>query len=48
MDATLADSYRFCGALSRREAKNFYYGFLLLPPAPAVDVCPVCLHAADG
>ena len=31
MDEALRASYRFCGALSRREARNFYYSFLLLP-----------------
>src|SRR3954469_242245 len=32
MSRVLDASYRFCGALSRREARNFYYSFLLLPP----------------
>jgi len=35
----LAESYRFCGAVSRREAKNFYYSFLLLPPARRRSMC---------
>jgi len=29
----LSAAYRHCQALTRREAKNFYYGFMLLPAA---------------
>ena len=32
-------SYRFCGALARREARNFYYSFLLLPPHRRRSMC---------
>jgi phytoene synthase len=32
-------SYRFCGALSRHEARNFYYSFLLLPPHLRRSMC---------
>jgi phytoene synthase len=32
-------SYRFCGALARREARNFYYSFLLLPPHLRRSMC---------
>ena len=39
MTPILAESYRFCGALSRREAKNFYYSFLLLPPRLRRSMC---------
>jgi 15-cis-phytoene synthase len=35
----LAASYRFCGAISRREAKNFYYSFLVLPPERRRSMC---------
>jgi phytoene synthase len=35
----LRASYRFCGALSRREARNFYYSFLLLPPERRRSMC---------
>jgi phytoene synthase len=28
----IADAYEYCRALTKREAKNFYYGFALLPP----------------
>ena len=31
MEADLNAAYRYCQALARQEAKNFYYGFLLLP-----------------
>jgi phytoene synthase len=39
MTADLAESYRFCNDLSRREAKNFYYSFLLLPPRLRRSMC---------
>lgn len=39
MDDALRASYRFCGDLSRREAKNFYYSFLLLPPSRRRAMC---------
>lgn len=35
----LRASYRFCGRLSKREARNFYYAFLLLPPARRHSMC---------
>jgi len=35
----LEESYRFCADLSKREAKNFYYGFLLLPKRPRRSMC---------
>jgi phytoene synthase len=38
-DRALRESYRFCGALSRREARNFYYAFLLLPPGRRRSMC---------
>ncbi len=38
-DATLRVSYRFCGDVARREAKNFYYSFLLLPPGRRRSMC---------
>ena len=38
MSASLSRSYRFCEALTRREAGNFYPAFRLLPaPQPPVD-----------
>ena len=33
MDGSLQAAYRYCRELAKREAKNFYYGFVLLPPA---------------
>ncbi len=38
-DARLAASYRFCDELARREARNFYYAFRLLPPEPHRSMC---------
>ncbi len=32
MSVALAQAYAHCAAVARAEAKNFYYGFLLLPP----------------
>ncbi len=39
MSPTLRASYAFCADLSRREAKNFYYSFLLLPPGRRRSMC---------
>ncbi|MBX6313794.1 MAG: squalene/phytoene synthase family protein, partial [Isosphaeraceae bacterium] len=39
MTGPLRASYRFCAALSRREARNFYYSFLLLPPSLRRSMC---------
>ena len=39
MDRSLEASYRFCGDLARREARNFYCAFLLLPPAKRRSMC---------
>ena len=35
----LRASYDFCSLLSRREARNFYYSFLVLPPARRRSMC---------
>jgi len=35
----LRESYRYCRRLSKREAKNFYFAFLLLPPARRRAMC---------
>ena len=37
--SALNSSYRFCRALSRREARNFYYAFLLLPGSRRRSIC---------
>lgn len=39
MNDTLRSSYRFCAEVSRREARNFYYSFLLLPPERRRSMC---------
>jgi phytoene synthase len=39
MDRNLKASYAFCGALARREARNFYYAFLLLPRVKRQSMC---------
>jgi phytoene synthase len=38
-DPTLQASYRFCSSLARREARNFYYAFLLLGAAQRRSMC---------
>lgn len=37
--AALVQSYEHCRAVARREAKNFYYAFLALPPAKRNAMC---------
>ena len=39
MNETLRASYRFCGRLSRAEARNFYYSFLVLPASLRRSMC---------
>ncbi|WP_406699928.1 phytoene/squalene synthase family protein [Singulisphaera sp. Ch08] len=39
MNDALRASYRFCGTLSRKEAKNFYYSFLVLPAPLRRSMC---------
>jgi 15-cis-phytoene synthase len=39
MDRALQTSYEFCGALARREARNFYCAFLLLPAPQRRSMC---------
>ncbi len=38
-DLALQASYRFCRGVARREAKNFYHAFLLLPPGRRRSMC---------
>jgi phytoene synthase len=40
-EPTLPDSFRYCRAVARREAKNFYYSFLVLPPEKRDAMCAV-------
>lgn len=37
----LAGAYAYCRAVAKREAKNFYYGFLALPPKKRDAMCAV-------
>jgi len=39
MEDALRESYRICAQVSRREAKNFYWSFLLLPPDRRRSMC---------
>jgi 15-cis-phytoene synthase len=39
MDASLAESYRFCENLARREARHFYPAFRLLPDGQRRGMC---------
>src|SRR5438034_7650821 len=40
-DTALAESFRYCRSVARREAKNFYYSFLVLPPEKREAMCAV-------
>jgi phytoene synthase len=33
VESSLPEAYRYCQELAKQEAKNFYYGFIFLPPA---------------
>src|SRR6266478_1391944 len=37
----LTESFRYCRSVARREAKNFYYSFLVLPPVKRDAMCAV-------
>jgi phytoene synthase len=39
MAAPLEISYEYCRSVARREARNFYYGFLLLPREKRLAMC---------
>ena len=41
LDPTLEAAYMHCRALAKREAKNFYYGFLALPARKRDAMCAV-------
>jgi 15-cis-phytoene synthase len=41
MRIELADSYRYCRSVARREARNFYYSFMVLPPEKRAAMCAV-------
>lgn len=38
---TLDEAYAVCRAIAKREAKNFYYAFLALPPARKNAICAI-------
>lgn len=38
---TVAESYAWCDAVARKQAKNFYYSFLLLPAAQRHAMCAI-------
>ena len=38
---TVQESYAFCERVARREAKNFYYSFLLLAPEQRRAMCAI-------
>lgn len=40
-EMTLEEAYSFCRAVARREAKNFYYAFRVLPRAKSDAMCAV-------
>ncbi|MGI4756290.1 MAG: phytoene/squalene synthase family protein [Janthinobacterium lividum] len=41
MDPALVSAYAYCRTIARREAKNFYYGFLALPEHKRDAMCAV-------
>ena len=46
---TIAQAYRVCRGIARREARNFYFAFLALPPRKRDAICAVYafMRAAD-
>jgi len=40
-DANIAEAYAFCRSIARREAKNFYWAFRVLPRAKSDAMCAV-------
>jgi len=37
----IEESFRYCEVISKREAKNFYYSFLVLPPEKRKAMCAI-------
>lgn len=37
--SAMRESYRFCARIARRQARNFYWAFLLLPPTRRRSMC---------
>ena len=48
-EITLDEAYATCRAISRREAKNFYYAFVALPAPRRNAICAIyaCMRKAD-
>src|SRR5262249_57185780 len=49
-DKQVADSYEYCRKIARAAARNFYYGFALLPPEKRNALCALYAfmrHADD-
>lgn len=40
-DPRLSEAYAVCRGIARREAKNFYYAFIALPPARRNAICAI-------
>lgn len=40
-EPTLDEAYALCRAIAKREAKNFYYSFVALPPARRNAICAI-------
>ncbi len=38
---TLDQAYEICRAIAKREAKNFYYSFVALPPSRRNAICAI-------
>src|SRR5437588_8658082 len=45
VDQPVADAYRFCEAVTREQAGNFYYGIRLLPAPKRRAMCAVYAFA---
>lgn len=41
MSVTLDNSYHYCASVARREARNFYYAFLVMPREKRRAFCAV-------
>ena len=41
MNTSLEESYRLCGEIARRTAKNFYYSFVVMPREKRRAMCAI-------
>jgi phytoene synthase len=46
-DLTVEESYEWCVQVARRQAKNFYYSFLLLSPQQREVIAPYVRRCDD-